>query len=239
VVARHQSVVGSTLTEWRAMTGVHLDGTFLVLRAVATSVLRHDVYGSFVAISPVNSAFAHRGLAGHASAKDGITMLVKVAALELAASGIRVNAIAPGIVRTGITAAAIPEPTYGTLRTADGDHVVIAVLEDAMWVRLCTAVGWADWAAEPRLARYRDRQAHAAEIRYRLERHVARLTVAEVVALAGKHDLPLGPADATSDPAARKQIATRFPGRAGRHTPPLPAVLLARLGPAPAPDLPT
>jgi NAD(P)-dependent dehydrogenase (short-subunit alcohol dehydrogenase family) len=67
------------------------------------------VYGSFVAISSVNSAFAHRGLAAHASAKDGITMLVKVAALELAASGIRVNAIAPGIVRTGITAAAMAD----------------------------------------------------------------------------------------------------------------------------------
>ena len=132
-----------------------------------------------------------------------------------------------------------PEPTYGTLRSADGDRVVIAVLEDAMWVRLCTALGWADWAAEPRLARYRDRRAHAAEIRDRLERHVAQLTVAEVVALAEKHDLPLGPADATSNPAAGKQIAIRFPGGTGRHTPPLPAVLLARLGPAPALGLPT
>jgi CoA:oxalate CoA-transferase len=121
-----------------------------------------------------------------------------------------------------------PEPTYGTLRTADGDRVVIALLEDAMWVRLCTDLGWADWAAEPRLARYRDRRAHAAEIWDRLKPYVARLTVAEVVALAEVHALPLGPADATSNPA----------GGAGRDTPPLPAVLLARLGPAPTLGLP-
>lgn len=125
-----------------------------------------------------------------------------------------------------------PEPTYGTLRTADGGCVVIALLEDAMWARLCTALGWADWAAEPRLARYRDRRVHAAEIRDRLERDIARLTLAEVVTLAGKHDLPLGSADATSDPATLQQIATRFPDGAGRVLLPLPAVFLTGHGPA-------
>ncbi|MHA6622439.1 CaiB/BaiF CoA transferase family protein [Pseudonocardia sp. DLS-67] len=124
-----------------------------------------------------------------------------------------------------------PEPTYGTLRTADGDHVVIALLEDTMWVRLCTALGW---AAEPRLARYRDRRRHAAEIRDRLERDVARLTLAEVVALAARHDLPLGPADATAGTIAQEQIATRFPDGAGRDCMPLPAALVRRLTPAPA-----
>ena len=126
-----------------------------------------------------------------------------------------------------------PEPTYGTLRTADGERVVVALLEDTMWRRLCAALGWTDWADDPRLARYGDRRRHGAEIRERLERDVDKLTLAEVVALAERHDLPLGPADATTDPVAAEQIATRFPDGAGRDHLPLPAVLLDRLGPAP------
>lgn len=125
-----------------------------------------------------------------------------------------------------------PEPTYGTLRTADGSYAVIALLEDTMWKRLCGALDWTDWATEPRLARYRDRRAHSAEIRERLERHIARMTIAEVIALAEKYDIPLGPVDATSDPTAQEQIATRFPSTRP-DTLPLPSVLLSQLGPAP------
>ncbi|MDQ4119112.1 MAG: CoA transferase, partial [Actinomycetota bacterium] len=131
-----------------------------------------------------------------------------------------------------------PEPTYGTVRTADGDRVVVALLEDAMWRRLCAALGWSDWADDRRLARYTDRRRHGAEIRERLERAVSALTLDEVVALADRNDLPLGPADATTDPVARAQIAARFPNGAGRDHLPLPAVLTDRLGPAPSLDPP-
>lgn len=130
-----------------------------------------------------------------------------------------------------------PEPTYGTVRTADGERVVIALLEDAMWVRLCAALGWDDWASDPRLARYTDRRAHGEEVRARLEDDVGRRTLAEVVDLAAAHDLPLGPADATADPAARAQIAARFPADGARTSVPLPDVLLRRLGPAPEPPV--
>ncbi len=127
-----------------------------------------------------------------------------------------------------------PEPTYGTLRTADGKRVTIALLEDAMWVRLCTALGWADWATDPSLARYLDRRQHADEIRNRLERDIARLTRQEIVALAERHDLPLGPADAATEPVAREQITTRFPDGPGRDHLPLPTALLNHLNPAPS-----
>lgn len=125
-----------------------------------------------------------------------------------------------------------PEPTYGTVRTSDGGRVVIALLEDAMWVRLCTALGWADWADDQRLARYADRRRHAAEIRGRLDRDLGRLTVGEIGELAERFDLPVGPADAT-DPAGREQLALRFPTGSGRDTVPLPPQLLRTLGPAP------
>jgi NAD(P)-dependent dehydrogenase (short-subunit alcohol dehydrogenase family) len=42
-------------------------------------------------------------MSAYCSAKAGVTMLVQVAAMELGPAGIRVNAIGPGLVRTGLT----------------------------------------------------------------------------------------------------------------------------------------
>jgi NAD(P)-dependent dehydrogenase (short-subunit alcohol dehydrogenase family) len=91
-------LVESTLDDWHRMTSVHLDGTFLCLRAAASSMVQHGLSGSIVNIASVNAQFAHRGLGAYSAAKAGVVMLTRVAALELAAAGIRVNAVAPGMV---------------------------------------------------------------------------------------------------------------------------------------------
>ena len=95
-------LVESTLDDWHRMTAVHLDGTFLCLRAAASSMLTHGLTGSIVNIASVNAQFGHRGLGAYSAAKAGVVMLTRVAALELAAAGIRVNAVAPGMVVTGM-----------------------------------------------------------------------------------------------------------------------------------------
>jgi NAD(P)-dependent dehydrogenase (short-subunit alcohol dehydrogenase family) len=107
-------LVGSTLADWRRMTSVHLDGTFLCLRAAASSMLTHGLPGSIVNIASVNAQFAHRGLGAYSAAKAGIVMLTRVAALELAGSGIRVNAVAPGMVRTGMNEARFSDEEFTT-----------------------------------------------------------------------------------------------------------------------------
>ncbi|WIX83762.1 CoA transferase [Amycolatopsis carbonis] len=117
-----------------------------------------------------------------------------------------------------------PEATYGVVGAKDG-AVALALLEDHMWLRLCTALGWPD---DPALATYADRRGHATEIRARLESAFARYTVAELIALAHEHDLPLGPTDATGDPdtVAQLQARGRDNSPAARHTP-LPLNLIA------------
>lgn len=126
-----------------------------------------------------------------------------------------------------------PEPTYGTVATADGGRVTVALLEDTMWRRLCTALGWTDWLGDDRLARYTDRRRHGGEVRARLERDLGRLTATQVADLARDHDLPVGPADPEADPAAQEQVALRFPDPGSAACLPLPAALVRRLGPAP------
>lgn len=125
------------------------------------------------------------------------------------------------------------EPTYGTVRTADGRRIVIALLEDSMWTRLCAALGWADWRDDPGLRRYSDRRMRGAEIRERLDRDIAGRTVAEVLELAVRHDLPVGPADAAFDPIAREQIDLRFEQVSRPRALPLPVRLTLPLTDAP------
>ena len=111
-------IVGSTLEDWHRMTSVHLDGTFLCLRAAASSMLMRGVPGSIVNIVSVNAQFAHRGLGAYSAAKAGIVMLTRVAALELAAAGIRVNAVAPGMVVTGMNRARFDDEDFTRTWTA-------------------------------------------------------------------------------------------------------------------------
>lgn len=97
---------------WRRVIGIQLDGTFLCVQAAARNMLSHGVAGTIVNTASVNATFAHRGLAAYSAAKAGIAMLTKVAALELAQAGIRVNAIAPGIVETGMTAQVVQDSEF-------------------------------------------------------------------------------------------------------------------------------
>jgi NAD(P)-dependent dehydrogenase (short-subunit alcohol dehydrogenase family) len=105
-------LVACSNAEWERVTGIHLDGTFFCLRAAAGNMLRHGVEGTIVNTSSVNAQFGHRGLGAYSASKAGISMLTRIAALELAASGIRVNAVAPGIVSTGMTQELIAEPEF-------------------------------------------------------------------------------------------------------------------------------
>ncbi len=87
--------------EWRAVMAANLDSAFLVLRLVTQAKMR----GSLVLCS---SVAARVGLNNHeaiAAAKAGIEGLVRAAAATYAAQGLRVNAIAPGLTDTPLTAA--------------------------------------------------------------------------------------------------------------------------------------
>ena len=59
--------------------------------------------GAIVVTASLNAVQPGRGMSAYSAAKAGAAMLVQVAAMELGPSGIRVNAIAPGLVRTGLT----------------------------------------------------------------------------------------------------------------------------------------
>lgn len=105
-----------TLEDWNATMAVDLAGTFLCLQAAARAFTRQGMRegarsaGNVVVISSVHQVIPWAGHANYAAAKGGVEQLVRTAAQELARARIRVNAIAPGAIRTDINRAVWSDP---------------------------------------------------------------------------------------------------------------------------------
>jgi NAD(P)-dependent dehydrogenase (short-subunit alcohol dehydrogenase family) len=136
-----------TTDEWDRVMNVNLRGAFVCLRECARAMGRD---GSIVAVTSISGFLADRAMAHYAASKAGLAQLVRSAARELGANGIRVNAVAPGTTDTPMFAPTEKLPSYRdrvTRRSALGrlgaaDEVAQAV------VAMCTL----DWVTGQVLA---------------------------------------------------------------------------------------
>ena len=85
--------------EWNRVLGVTLTGTFFCCRSAAR-LMRKQESGSIVNISSINGQNPAALVAAYNAAKAAVISLTKTLALELAAYGVRVNAVCPGPVYT-------------------------------------------------------------------------------------------------------------------------------------------
>ena len=81
---------------WRALFSQNVDATFFISQAVAAELKKQGRPGSLVAISSITALSAQPYNIAYGAAKAAVLSVVRTLALELAASNIRVNAIAPG-----------------------------------------------------------------------------------------------------------------------------------------------
>lgn len=89
--------------DWDAVLDVNLRGAFLMTRAVAKVMMRQKG-GRIINIASTAGAMGNAGQANYSAAKAGLIGLTKAAARELAHWGILVNAVAPGLIDTDMTA---------------------------------------------------------------------------------------------------------------------------------------
>jgi NAD(P)-dependent dehydrogenase (short-subunit alcohol dehydrogenase family) len=82
---------------------VNIQGNFRVLRA-AGRVMTARKTGSIILFSSIRSQVVEAGQSAYAASKAGIIQLAKTAAAEFGPHGVRVNAIAPGVIETALTA---------------------------------------------------------------------------------------------------------------------------------------
>ncbi|MFE7793225.1 SDR family oxidoreductase [Streptomyces sp. NPDC057460] len=142
--------VEMTLAQWQKVIDVNLTGQFLCAREAAKEFVRRGVVpevsrsaGKIVCMSSVHQIVPWAGHVNYASSKGGVGMMMETLAQELAPRGIRVNAVAPGAIRTPINRSAwdTPEAEADLLRLIpyrrvgepeDIANAVVAVASDLL-----------------------------------------------------------------------------------------------------------
>ena len=96
-------LLGKSLESWQRVIDVNLTGVMLTNQSVARR-MRDSGGGAIVNIASVAGLMALPAASDYCVSKTGVWMLTRCAALELNRYGIRVNAVAPGYIRTSMTA---------------------------------------------------------------------------------------------------------------------------------------
>jgi NAD(P)-dependent dehydrogenase (short-subunit alcohol dehydrogenase family) len=104
--------------DWQRVIDLNLTATFRCLRAVIPS-MRQTGAGRIVVIGSIASKVGEPYLSAYSASKHGVLGLVRSAAMELARSGVTVNAVCPGYVDTPMTEATVRGIVSMTGRSAD------------------------------------------------------------------------------------------------------------------------
>ena len=105
-----------TLDQWQKVIDVDLTGPFLCTRELARRVVEHDVKPSVVVNISSVARYGNPGQSNYSAAKAGLVADTDLWAKELARSGVRFGAIAPGFVETPILEGMRPEVLQAMLK---------------------------------------------------------------------------------------------------------------------------
>jgi NAD(P)-dependent dehydrogenase (short-subunit alcohol dehydrogenase family) len=127
-----------TEADWDAVVDTNLKGMFLLTQAAARAMKARGKGGSIINISSIFGVCQERGVSPYATSKAAVIQLTKTSGLELAAFGIRVNAICPGYTATEmnrelwssdigkVIAARIPMGRFGQPSDMSGPLLLLA-----------------------------------------------------------------------------------------------------------------
>ena len=115
-INRPGPLVSYSVEDWDHLFAVNTRATWLLARAAHPALKAAG--GAIVAIGSMSGSNAHANLGAYGPSKAAVIMLVQALAQEFGRDGIRVNAVSPGMVRTGMTAAVYADPALAAERDA-------------------------------------------------------------------------------------------------------------------------
>lgn len=101
-ITKDNLIIRMKSEDWDDVLNVNLKGVFLTTKAVVRSMMKKR-YGKIINISSVVGVSGNAGQGNYAASKAGVIGFTKSMAKELASRGIRVNAVAPGFIKTDMT----------------------------------------------------------------------------------------------------------------------------------------
>ncbi|MFL6742593.1 MAG: SDR family NAD(P)-dependent oxidoreductase [Sphingomicrobium sp.] len=106
------SIAEQTAEDWAEILRINLIGPFLAIKYAGPAIAKRGG-GSIVCTASVAGLRSGAGGAAYSASKAGVINLVQTAAQQLSSSGVRVNAICPGLIETGMT-----KPIYDIARAS-------------------------------------------------------------------------------------------------------------------------
>lgn len=103
-IARDGAFPALTSEDWDSVLRTNLDGFYNVLQPLVMPMIRRRKPGRIVTLSSVSGVIGNRGQVNYSAAKAGIIGATKALAVELASRSITVNCVAPGLIRTAMSA---------------------------------------------------------------------------------------------------------------------------------------
>ena len=112
-IADVQPILEISDDRWQRVLDVNLTGVFLCIQEGGRAIANAGKGGAIVVTASTNSFWVEQNMAPYNTSKAGEVALIRTAALDLAGYGIRVNGVAPGVVRTRISEWVIDDPVLG------------------------------------------------------------------------------------------------------------------------------
>lgn len=117
-IVRFGPLLELSVEDFRAVTEVNLIGTFVAARLVARRLVGESRTGAIVNVTSMNGVAAGPNAGAYGSSKAAIALLTSQMAIEWGPLGIRVNAVAPGLIDAGMSEPIYADPATRNAREA-------------------------------------------------------------------------------------------------------------------------
>jgi gluconate 5-dehydrogenase len=132
-ITRRGEATELTLADWNETLSINTTAIFELSRSFARQLITAGGKGKIVNIASLTTAAARRGTSAYAASKGAVGQLTKALALDWAAAGIHVNAVAPGYVDTDLTKGLVTDPKFNCWVTERCPLGRWATPEDISW----------------------------------------------------------------------------------------------------------